>query len=121
MEVDGGRPQRDEVKSATPFLRALWQQYDSLLLYAPAPLSNFYACDGQILSYQLILPASLKVAFPRLIHADAAGHLKFLKCIEHVKRRAWRFTWRRDWKIFINCCIQFVQRIIVAVPPDREN
>lgn len=28
----------------------------------------------------------------------------FAKCIEHVQRRAWWLSWRRDLKLFIRCC-----------------
>jgi hypothetical protein len=104
IEGDCGRPQWDEVKSASPFLRSLWQQYESLVTREGALYRIFHASDGQVLYYQLVLPASLKVAFLQLTHADAAGHLKLIKCIEHVKRRAWWFTWRRDLKLFIDCC-----------------
>jgi transposase InsO family protein len=51
-----------------------------------------------------VLPSDLKIPFLELVHSDAAGHLKFAKCIEHVTRRAWWFTWRRDLKLFIECC-----------------
>ena len=37
--------------------------------------------------YQLVLPCEMKVTFLELIHADAAGHLKFAKCVPHVIRR----------------------------------
>jgi transposase InsO family protein len=64
----------------------------------------FHDVNGMALFYQYVLPASLKVSFLELIHADAAGHLKFAKCIEHVMRRAWWLSWRRDLKLFCDCC-----------------
>ena len=44
------------------------------------------------------------MAFLELIHADAAGHLKFAKCTPHVSPRAWWLSWKRDLKLFIKCC-----------------
>jgi len=104
MEGDSGRPKWDEIKATSPFQRSIWQQYESLVLCEGALYRVFHDTDGLALYYQLVLPASLKVALLELIHADAAGHLKFAKCLEHVTRRAWCSTWQRNLKIFIDCC-----------------
>ena len=64
----------------------------------------FHNFDGSVAYNQLVLPSNLKVAFLEMVHADTAGHLKFAKCIDHVQRRAWWFSWRRDLKLFIQCC-----------------
>jgi hypothetical protein len=99
-----GRPDWVEVKSRSPFLRFLWQQYESLVTRDGVLYRIFHDVNGLALYYQYVLPASLKVPFLELIHADAAGHLKFAKCIEHVTRRAWWLSWRRDLKLFCDCC-----------------
>ena len=46
----------------------------------------------------------MKVPFFELIHNDAAGHLKFAKCVPHVMRRSWWLNWKTDLKLFIKCC-----------------
>ena len=99
-----GRPAWDEVKSASPFTRSLWQQYESLVLRNGALYRIFHNTNGLAEYYQYVLPATLKIPFLELVHGDAAGHLKFAKCTEHVNRRAWWPTWRRDLNLFIGCC-----------------
>jgi Integrase zinc binding domain len=94
----GQRPTWDDVKATSPVLRALWQQFDSLVLRNGAVHRVFHDSNGSVKHYQYVLPKVLKVAFLELVHADAAGHLKFVKCIEHVQRRAWWYAWRRDLK-----------------------
>jgi len=99
-----GRPAWDDVKPASPFQRSLWQQYESLIMRDGALYRIFHDSNGLAKYYQYVLPASLKVAFLELAHADSAGHLKFTKCVSHVIQRAWWHTWRRDLKLFIDCC-----------------
>jgi hypothetical protein len=70
----------------------LWQQYESLIVRDNVLYRIFHNFDGSVAYYQLVLPSNLKVAFLEMVHADAAGHLKFAKCIYHVQRRAWWFT-----------------------------
>ena len=54
--------------------------------------------------YQLISPAEIKVPFLELVHNDAAGHLKFAKCLQRVVRRAWWGDWKKELRLFIRCC-----------------
>ena len=51
-----------------------------------------------------MLPSSLKADFLELVHADAAGHLKYKKCLDHVQRCAYWYAWKRDLHLFIRCC-----------------
>jgi Integrase zinc binding domain len=111
--TDLRRPDWNDIKSESPALRSLWQQYESLIVRDNVLYRIFHSFDGSVAYYQLVLPSSLEVAFLEMIHADAAGHLKFAKCIYHVQRRAWWFTWRRDLKLFIQCCaLMFVAATI---------
>ena len=98
------RPPWCEVQSSSPALRSLWQQYESLVLIDHVLHRIFHYPDGTAKYCQLILPAVLKTTFLELIHADAAGHLKLFKCIDHVQRRVWWYNWRSDLKLFIQCC-----------------
>ena len=104
ITVDGTRPPWKEVKSLSPALRSLWQQFDSLIVKDGVLYRNFYNVKGFVDCLQFVLPSELKVSFLELIHGDVAGHLKFVKCLDHVKRRAWWYTWKRDLKLFIDCC-----------------
>lgn len=101
---DNKRPDWSKVKSSSPALRSLWQQFESLIERNGAIYRIFHNTDGSALYYQYVVPAKLKALLLELLHADTAGHLKFAKCVEHVMRRAWWHTWRRDLKLFIQCC-----------------
>jgi len=103
-EEGGGRPPWSEVKSRSPALRAIWQQWESIVLRSGIMHRIFHDTNGDALYYQVVIPYSMKVPFLELCHADAAGHLKLKKCIGHVQRRAWWFTWRRDLQVYIASC-----------------
>jgi len=98
------RPLWSDVQAASPMLRSLWQQFDSLILYDGVLYRLFYDTRGMVSEYQLILPKEMKVPFLEIIHANSASHLKYAKCIPHVMRKAWWWNWKRDLKLFINCC-----------------
>ena len=98
------RPPWEEIRSFSPALRALWQQYESLIMRDGVIYRIFHDSYGDAQYYQLVLPSKLKIPFLELVNADAAGHLKLSKCIPHVQRRAWWSTYRRDLKLFIDCC-----------------
>ena len=85
-------------------LRSLWKQFDSLIIRDGVLYCLFYDSTGLVINHQLILPTEMKVPFLELIHADTAGHLKFTKCAQHLSRRAWWLTWKRDLNLFIRCC-----------------
>ena len=100
----GIRPPWSEVEACSPMLRALWQQFDSLVIIDGILYRSIYNSVGEVVNHQLILPSTMKVPFLDLIHANTAGHLKLAKCMQHVSRRAWWLHWRRDLKLFIKCC-----------------
>lgn len=82
------RPSWDLIKSSSPALRALWQQYKYLVMRNGVMCRIFYNFDGTFAYYQLVLPSSLKVPFLEAVHTDIVGHFKFAKCVGHVQRRA---------------------------------
>ena len=98
------RPPWPDVQGQSPMLRALWQQVESLVLFDGVLYRSFYDTNGIVSYYQLILPSEIKVPFLEMIHNDAAGHLKYAKCIQHVMRRAWWYDFKRDLKLFLRCC-----------------
>ena len=100
----GQRPPWCEVNRASPMLRSLWQQFNSLSIRDGILYRSFYDPRGNVQSYQLVLPKCLKAPFLELVHADVAGHLKFAKCVPHIARRAWWLYWKRDTRTFIKCC-----------------
>jgi len=84
----GQRPPWDQVKLCGPALSSLWRQFVSLVFRDEVLCCLFYETDSTIEFCQCILPASLRSSFLKLIHGDAAGHLKFVKSSQHFMRRA---------------------------------
>ena len=98
------RPHWAAVQGISSMLRSLWQQFDSLTVRDGVLYRLLYNSAGSVTQFQLVLPADMKASFLKLVHSDAAAHLKFAKCVPHVMRRAWWLTWRRDLQLFIRCC-----------------
>jgi transposase InsO family protein len=98
------RPDWAEVKSSSPAVRALYQQFQSIIVKDGCLYRIFHNNDGSTDHLQLILPRSMKIPFLELIHASSAGHLKFEKCVYHVMRRAWWYNFKRDIKVYCACC-----------------
>ena len=114
------RPPWPVVQGQSPMLRSVWQQFESLVLLDGVLYRSFYDTSGTISYYQLIPPSEIKVPFLELIHNDAAGHLKFAKCVQHVMQRAWWLDWKRDLQLFIRCCAKCESRHR-GQPPKQAN
>jgi hypothetical protein len=82
-----GKPDCEAVPSYSPAVRALYQQWDSVMTINGALYRYFYNSDAPIRYYQFIVQRSLRVAFLELIHGDLAGRLKFVKYLDLVVRR----------------------------------
>ena len=98
------KPPWKTVKSKSPMLRALFRQYESLILRDGVLCRIFHNANGVAMYYQTVLPRSLRSSLLELVHSDAAGHLRLEKSMEHVQRRAWWLEWRTDLKIFLENC-----------------
>jgi hypothetical protein len=99
-----GKPDWESVSADSSALRALYQQWDSIVKINGVLYRCFYNSNASVRYYQFIVPRSLRVAFLELIHSDLAGHLKFVKCLDHLTRRGWWYQYRRDLKLFISLC-----------------
>ena len=98
------KPSWAELKSVSPALRALFQQYDSLVVVEGVLYRVFYDVRGSVRYYQLVLPHSLKRDFLQLIHCDLCGHMCAEKCKPEVQKRSWWYKWKTDVDLFVRCC-----------------
>ena len=57
--------------------------------------------DIQKVSYTAFVAILTKADFLEVVHAVAAGHLKFSKCLDHIRSRSWWSSFRRDLGVFI--------------------
>jgi len=80
----------------------------------------FHTISGEAKYYQVIMPAELKTDFVEMVHADAAAHLKYKKCLDHIQRRAWWYSYKRDLDVFIRCCDKCNSHSRVKAPPKAE-
>lgn len=112
----GERPPWHVEKSESAAVRGMWQQYDSMCVINGVAYRKFHQCDSSVHHYQCVLPASLKTVILQLCHADAVGHLKVAKTIEHVQRRARWFLWRRSVKLFVAACRKCCQYHRGSIP-----
>lgn len=99
-----GRPDWDDVRSGSPALRALYLQYESIVVREGVLYRVFHSTDCSIKHLQFIAPAQMRAPILDLVHSDLAGHFRYKKCLELVQRYAWWLTFRRDLKLFIQCC-----------------
>jgi len=102
--VANRRPEWEDVSCRGPLLRALWQQFESLVLRDGVLHRIFHGNDGLALFYQVVMPKTMRRSLLELVHADAAAHLRLEKTLEQVQRRAWWPEWRLDTKIFLQSC-----------------
>ena len=98
------RPSWTSVEATSPMLRALWRQFESLNVENGMLYRSFYDTSGEVVHKQLVLPHEIRLPFLELVHNDLAGHLKQVKCVPHIIRRAWWYGWKTDLDLFIKCC-----------------
>ena len=98
------KPSWAELQSMSPALRALYHQYDSLVIVEGVLYRVFYDACGSVKYYQLVLPHNLQKHFLQLIHNDMCGHLGAKKCRPLVQKHAWWHKWKNDVDLFVRCC-----------------
>jgi len=98
------RPSNRDLNSYSRALRALFLQFDSLVLVNGVLYRVYLNVDGSVKHYQVILPRSLKNSFLQLIHNDLCGHACAKKCRPQVQTRAWWHRWKSDVDLFVRCC-----------------
>ena len=103
LEV-GALPEWEEVKGLSPFMRAFFRQFDSLVLHSGVMYRTFVDGNGRPTCYQIVLPRELRLQFMAVIHGDSAGHSMFEKSMKLLQTKAWWFTYRNDLENFIKAC-----------------
>jgi len=98
------RPAWRQMQAKSPMLRALWRQFQSLVLRDGVLHRIFHDTAGSADFYQVVLPRPLRSPLLDLIHSDVAGHLKYEKCLDHIKRRCWWYEYKTDLKVFVANC-----------------
>ena len=100
----GDRPPFERMKPACPELKNYWRQMSSLTIRDGLLHRKFVDVHGEVLHYQLLVPKSIRHTLLQTIHEDVAGHLKFEKCVWHVRQRAYWHAWQADVRLFCKYC-----------------
>jgi len=64
----------------------------------------FHDATGDAKYYQVIVPHHCKYTVLKLIHCDLCAHAGVAKCAPIAQEHGWWYTWKRDLKLFIECC-----------------
>jgi transposase InsO family protein len=109
LKVNGSRPDWSEVQAMPEETRILWAQYDSLELVDGVLVRKFYGAEGTVMHKQIVMPEALRAEFLKEIHQpdlqSATSHLGVRKTQEHVMRRAYWTTWKKDTEKYCRRCI----------------
>ena len=82
----GEKPPRKEVQSKAQMVKALWRQFESLVLRERVLYKIFHDKNDFLSHCQVVLSKSLRSQYLELVHNDASGHLKQAKSAEQVQR-----------------------------------
>lgn len=97
------RPTWSAVAAESNELRALYAQWDSLVVVGNVLYREFVAADGTVKYLQLVVPTDRRVEFVKAAHEGAnGGHFGRRRTAEQVSRRAYWPGWRR----MVNECCQ---------------
>ena len=101
---DQSRPDVKSMQSASPYTRTLWRYYDTLVIRDNVLYRIFLKSDGTAKYFQYVVPRVIKKQVMELAHIDASAHLRLLKTLDQVQRRAWWHTWKQDVERYLDCC-----------------
>ena len=103
--VEAGQlPMWERVKGSSPYMRALFRQFDSLVLRDDVLYRVFVDRDSMPSHYQIVIPRKLISPMLTAIHCDAAGHLKYRRSLGLLQEKVWWHTYRTDLNVFIAAC-----------------
>jgi transposase InsO family protein len=102
------RPEWSVVQSSSEETRALWAQFDSLIMKNDVLYRKYYLASGEVQHLQIVMPTVLRKAFLTAIHSPptqtATSHLGVKKTQQHVLQRAYWVRWKKDVETFCRRC-----------------
>ena len=97
-------PPWEDVKGTSAYTRALYRQYDSLVLRDKVLYRVFVDVEGLPSHYQIVIPRKLITPLLTAVHCDSAAHLKFDRTLALLQAKVWWHTYRSDLAVFIQAC-----------------
>lgn len=102
------RPDWKDVQSSSEETRALWAQFDSLIMQNNVLYRKYYSSAGGVQHLQIVMPTALRKAFMTAVHSPptptATSHLGIKKTQQHVSQRAYWVRWKSDVETFCRRC-----------------
>jgi hypothetical protein len=116
----GQQPAWSEVQSSAEETRVLWAQFASFKIENNVLYRQFHRADGSTSHMQIVMPASLRLAFLKQLHSSgsnvATTHLGIRKTQAHVQSRAYWPSWRSDVEKYCRRC-ELCQTVQHGVAP----
>ena len=105
METSDGKPPWDAVAVHGEKTKAIWNQWERLVLRDGVLYRQFFDVHGVPEHLQLIVPFIQRQEFIRLAHEGVTGgHLGRRRTQDQVRRRAYWPGWSEDVRRFLRCC-----------------
>ena len=102
------RPDWRAVQSSSEETRALWAQFDSMIVQNDVLYRKYYSASGEVKHLQIVMPTALRKKFLTAIHSPptqtATSHLGVKKTQQHVLQRAYWVRWKKDVETFCRRC-----------------
>ena len=106
LELEDGKPTRDQVASESSAVRNLWLQWDQLVLSKGVLCRKWHSPKKKIPPHlQLVVPRSLKDTVLESLHCGlTAGHLGVKKTISKVKKSFYWYRMKESIRTWIKNC-----------------
>ena len=114
--TSGKRPGWDEVSGSNRLLKALWNQFESLVVTKGVITRKACLLDGSEI-YQVVVPISSIKNVLELTHGGQF-HLGIVRAWDFVKARFYWPGWRSDVETHIHSCLKCLQTV---GPPTRQR
>jgi len=99
------RPTWDQIASESPITKALWQQWDRLLVRDNVLYRQFDPLNGKPIVWQLIIPYKLRRQFFQAVHEGiTGGHMGRKRTEQQLQNRAYWPGWTTDVRRYMRMC-----------------
>ena len=113
------KPKWDDVANYSEKTKALWRQYDRLLVCNGVLKRVFVSDDNHDEYLQIVMPEALRGEFIRNVHAGiGGGHLGRRRTEAAIRMRAYWVGWSDDVRQNLKCCSECA-RYTRGKPPRR--
>mgnify|MGYP003389980841 FL=1 len=104
------KPQWEEVALRTEGTKTLWHQWERLAVKNDVLYRRWDSAYGAEVSWQVVLPASLRKAFVQRVHEGmTGGHMALKKTQNQVSRRAYWPGWKVEVAKLLKACVPCAQ------------